>query len=117
MGVQFGVWVNNKVSYQLLSFNVGILLGWVEGKDLETLKRQINFALFLRTKNLDRAKNDFLNAQRRCSHKLLLNGSVVFFLIWADEVFSTLGELLLLSLWLDSLVSLKTFMPFINTID
>lgn len=40
-----------------------------------------------------------------------------FFLIWADEVFSTLGELLLLSLWLDSLVSLKTFMPFINTID
>lgn len=40
-----------------------------------------------------------------------------FFLIWADEVFSTLGELLLLSLWFDSLVSLKTFMPFINTID
>ena len=42
---------------------------------------------------------------------------VFFFLIWADEVFSTLGKLLLLSLWLDSLIALKIFMPFINTID
>ena len=42
----FGVWVNNRVSYQFLSFNEGILLGWVEGKDPEILKRQINFALF-----------------------------------------------------------------------
>ena len=45
-GCSFGVWVNNRVSYQFLSFNEGILLGWVEGKDPEILKRQINFALF-----------------------------------------------------------------------